>query len=247
MSVADILRTLLGRRGESRSDAHSRDGARAAPTPSPGRTGRALLDGQSALIVGAGMNVGLGIARELAREGATLCITNMADDDLASVARALHVDGVDALAVRSDVAAAGSEDALVAQLDEHGMTPDILVLNVGVRAATGEPDVAEMERVFRTNVIAPLHLARRVAVRMQSSGRGGTILFVTSIHQWSLFGDALYSASKAAVGMVVRELAAELASARIRVNAIAPGWVASGDRNQIDETIETKVHGPHVQ
>ena len=44
-----------------------------------------------------------------------------------------------------------------------------------------------------------------------------------------MFGDALYSASKAAVGMVVRELAAELASARIRVNAIAPGWVASGD------------------
>lgn len=229
MSLGNIVRKLREWLLGAPHGANPPAGAavRAQQIPRPATDSRALLDGRSALIVGAGTNIGLGIAREFAVEGATLWITNAIQEELDKVTGALRADGIDSFALRSDVTAAGSEDVLVAELERQGVTPDILVLNVGVRAAPGEPDVAEMERVFRTNVIAPLHLARRMAARMRGAGRGGSIVFVSSIHQWSLFGDALYSGSKAAVGMAVRELAAEFASARIRVNAIAPGWVAA--------------------
>ena len=222
MSLGDLVRAVF-RPGGSRSTEAARS---PAVTPQPGQNARGYLEGRSALIVGAGANIGLGVARELAREGARLSITSASREELAVVADALRADGISAPSLLSDITADGAEDTLVDELDRLGFTPDLLVLNVGMHAARGEPEVAEMERMFRTNVIAPLHLARRLAARMRAKS-GGSILFMSSIHQSVLFGEPLYSATKAAVGMIVRELAAEYASARIRVNAIAPGWVAA--------------------
>jgi NAD(P)-dependent dehydrogenase (short-subunit alcohol dehydrogenase family) len=54
---------------------------------------------------------------------------------------------------------------------------------------------------------------------------GGSIIFITSIHQWTIRKLMSYSASKAALGMMIKELALELAPDQIRVNGIAPGWV----------------------
>jgi NAD(P)-dependent dehydrogenase (short-subunit alcohol dehydrogenase family) len=227
MEPAEFMNAIRRALGLSRAPAQPPERGAPHPTPQPDGAGRGLLRGRTAVVVGAGVNIGLGVAREFAREEAELFITNSSQDDLDKVVLALRADGCTPRAMHSDVTAPGAAEALLARLDEHRITPDILVLNVGVHAAPGEPDLAEMERVFRTNVIAPLHLSRRIATRMRGSGRGGAIIFLSSIHEWSLFGEPLYSSSKAAVGMMMRELAAELASARIRVNAIAPGWVAA--------------------
>lgn len=69
-------------------------------------------------------------------------------------------------------------------------------------------------------------LTRAVASRMVERGKGGAIVFITSIHQHVPHGKPAYSATKAALGMIVQELSLELAPHGIRVNGIAPGWVA---------------------
>ena len=58
----------------------------------------------------------------------------------------------------------------------------------------------------------------------------GAIIFITSIHQWTIRGEPSYTASKAALGMIVKELAIDMAPHRIRVNGIAPGWVAENEQ-----------------
>ena len=79
--------------------------------------------------------------------------------------------------------------------------------------------------LFDTNFFGPLDLTDRISRAVVRNGRGGSILFITSIHQWVVRRMPAYSASKAALGMVIRELALELAPHSIRVNGIAPGYV----------------------
>lgn len=86
--------------------------------------------------------------------------------------------------------------------------------------------------LFDTNVLGPLALTEWIAQTMIDAKTGGSILFLSSIHQWSYYGDVAYSASKAAVGTMVHEMALQLAPHGIRVNGLAPGFVCA----EADET-----------
>jgi NAD(P)-dependent dehydrogenase (short-subunit alcohol dehydrogenase family) len=90
----------------------------------------------------------------------------------------------------------------------------------------------DLRRVFETNVFGPLRLTQRVVNALVAAGGGGSVLFLTSVLAEATCGRVAYSASKAALTMVVRELALELAPHRIRVNGIAPG---GGWTNEADE------------
>ena len=67
----------------------------------------------------------------------------------------------------------------------------------------------------------------------------GSILFITSIHQWAVARWPAYSSSKAALGMAIKELALDLAPHGIRVNGIAPGWVETDEYGEL-------VHDPYT-
>lgn len=197
-----------------------------ASTPSPSAEGR--FRGQSAVIVGAGPNIGLAIARELASEGASLLLTNNASTALEAVVTALHSEGWNARSMVTDVSDPDSVPNLLRTLDAADITPDLLVLNAGMHSARWTAPREEMDRVFSTNLLGPMDLARRVAERMQDRRVQGSIVFVSSIHSSSILGDWSYTGSKAALEMMCRELALHLAPSGIRVNAVAPGWVALG-------------------
>jgi NAD(P)-dependent dehydrogenase (short-subunit alcohol dehydrogenase family) len=83
------------------------------------------------------------------------------------------------------------------------------------------------DHVFRTNLRGPWFLTRDLAADMVQRGGGGSILFVSSLHDHVVRRRPHYSASKAAVSMLVRELAYELGPHGIRVNAISPGVIGS--------------------
>jgi NAD(P)-dependent dehydrogenase (short-subunit alcohol dehydrogenase family) len=177
--------------------------------------------GQRAIVTGAGHGIGLAIARSLHTAGA---IVIALDRDATRLAAAFPAGECIPLAVDLDI-----DDPIALGnriVTEHG-TIRLIVNNVGVTTPHGfldlEPD--EFDTVFRTNLRAPWFLTRQLVRQLVASGQGGSILFVTSVHDTHVRLHPHYSASKAAIAMLAKEIAHELAPHRIRVNVIAPGWI----------------------
>jgi NAD(P)-dependent dehydrogenase (short-subunit alcohol dehydrogenase family) len=179
---------------------------------------RALLDGKTALVTGGGRNIGRSIALAMAEQGATVLFTDVNAGRCRSVEAELRAVRAGARGFVSDVSRAADNDALVAALRARATAPDILVNNVGL-------DSEDFETTYRTNVFGPMQLTKACAGMMIAGGIEGSIVFVTSIHQETVRRIAAYSSSKAAVAMIVKEMALDLAPHRIRVNGIAPGFV----------------------
>jgi NAD(P)-dependent dehydrogenase (short-subunit alcohol dehydrogenase family) len=215
--------TLLSRLKRSRQE-----------PPSPGLSAESsadqkLLNGRTVLVTGGASNVGRGIAIESAMQGANVVIVDIDDEARASVERELAQYPGWVKGYHCDLSRMAAIDKLCETLQKDSILVDVLVNNVGVVYKTcsiADLDIDEWQKTFATNVFGPMYLTRCIAHSMIDKSRQGSILFITSIHQWVIRRYASYSASKGALGMIVKELAVDLAPYGIRVNAIAPGWVA---------------------
>jgi NAD(P)-dependent dehydrogenase (short-subunit alcohol dehydrogenase family) len=183
------------------------------------------LSGRKAVVTGAAHGIGLAIALRLRSVGATVIAV---DNDEAAL-RAAFPEG-ECEAVLADVAAddpLALGDRLVRR---HGSIP-LVVNNVGITTPSAFLDLepADFDLVFRTNLRGPWFLTRQLARALVAAETGGSILFVSSVHDTHIRLNPHYSSSKAAVAMLVKELAYELAPYRIRVNAVSPGWIKTED------------------
>ena len=188
-----------------------------------------LMVGRNVLITGAGRNIGRSIAVEMAKQGANVFFTDLTSESCESLQRELARYEVTSAGFVSNVSKTEDVDDLFATLSGRKNTIDTLVHNAGVHYDTigiRALDLGEWRTTFETNVFGPLHLTRLIANSMISNRTKGSIVFLSSIHQWTIRSVPSYSVSKAALGMVIKELAAELAAFGIRVNGIAPGLVA---------------------
>jgi NAD(P)-dependent dehydrogenase (short-subunit alcohol dehydrogenase family) len=178
------------------------------------------LQGRLALVTGAARGIGLGLVRRLEAAGARVIAT---DRDSESLERAHAGHEVDLLEL--DVEADTTALARVV-LDRFG-TPELIVNNVGITTPHGFLELSEddFDTVVRTNLRGPWFLTRELVDALVRSGSRGNVVFVSSLHDHRIRGNPHYSASKAGVAMLVRELAYELGSHGIRVNAVSPGWV----------------------
>jgi NAD(P)-dependent dehydrogenase (short-subunit alcohol dehydrogenase family) len=114
---------------------------------------------------------------------------------------------------------------------------DVLVNNAGrgSMASAVEMSFEQWRDVIAVNLDGAFVCAQRAARRMIDQGRGGRIVNVTSVHEFiPLPGGANYCASKGGLGMLTKVLALELAEHGIRVNAIAPGEIATPMTGQHD-------------
>jgi 3-oxoacyl-[acyl-carrier protein] reductase len=109
--------------------------------------------------------------------------------------------------------------------------PDLIVNNVGITTPHGFLELGEndFDRVFHTNLRGPWFLTRGLIDALVRCGRQGNVVFISSLHDHRIRGNPHYSATKAAIAMLVRELAYELGPHGIRVNAISPGSIPHGD------------------
>jgi NAD(P)-dependent dehydrogenase (short-subunit alcohol dehydrogenase family) len=191
-----------------------------------------LLRGNTVLVTGAGRNIGRAIALEMARHGATVIAVDMDAERLRGVQAELAGLAKSSAAYQVDMSDLGEIDSFCERMRGHSVQVDALINNVGIgdnAHALQDLDVERWRSQFDTNVFGPLHLTRQIVQSMVDGGRTGSVLFITSIHQEVLSRNPAYSASKAALGMIVRELAVELSPTGIRVNGLAPGWTRESD------------------
>jgi len=193
---------------------------------------RFRVDGQVAVVTGGGQGIGLATAHALAEAGAIVTIADRDPAILASGRETLAGRGFGVQAVELDVtdsaAVARAADALAG---EHGRV-DILVNNAGIaRSETAAEEVADEHwlNVLDVNLNGTFWCARAFGRHMLAAGRG-TIINVGSMSGLIVNRpqpQSYYNASKAAVHQLTRSLAAEWASRGVRVNAVAPTYIAT--------------------
>jgi meso-butanediol dehydrogenase / (S,S)-butanediol dehydrogenase / diacetyl reductase len=180
------------------------------------------LEGQVAVITGAGSGIGRGIAAVLARRGAELVLTDLDDERARAAARELG-----ATALHHDVTSWTSSEAVIDHtLQAHGRI-DILVNNAGVSRSVPfhELDEAEWDRVHNVNVKGVFLTTRAVVPHMMERRSGSIISISSMVGKEAIPLFVHYSASKFAVIGLTQGLAKEMAPYDVRVNAVCPGVV----------------------
>jgi len=197
-----------------------------------------VLKHQVALVTGASSGIGKGTAEAMAMAGASVIVNyhSQAEPAKALVAQIQDAGGR-ALAVQADVGDEGDVQRLFEEAVKAFGRVDILVANSGVQrdAPIGEMTLSQWNQVINTNLTGQFLCARAAVQQFRQQGRGpgsgralGKIIHMSSVHQvipWA--GHANYAASKGGVDLFMRTLAQEVAGEGIRVNAIAPGAIAT--------------------
>ncbi len=181
------------------------------------------LEGKVAIVTGGGRGIGRAIALELARGGAKV-VVNYRQDSEAAAAVAAETKG---LAVCADVSTTEGCECLVAAAEEHFGPIDIVINNAGITrdGLLMQMSDEDWESVLATNAGGCFRMCRAVMGGMVRR-RAGCIVNLTSISGIrGNSGQANYSASKAAIIGMTRSMAKEVAKRKIRINAVAPGFI----------------------
>ena len=195
------------------------------------------LTGQVAIVTGASSGLGRASAIAFAKAGAKVAVNyNSSADKARAVVEEIEQAGGEAFACEADT----SDEAAVLKLFDETVARfggvDIVFANAGMQkdAPYAELSLEDWKRVIDVNLTGQFLVSRQAVRRFRTQGdRGvsraiGKILFMNSVHEtipWA--GHANYAASKGGSGMLMRTLAQEVAQERIRVNALAPGAIAT--------------------
>ncbi len=184
------------------------------------------LTGKVALVTGASGGLGLHFARTLAGAGARVALAARRKEQLE--ANVATIGGDRAIAVAMDVTDPESVAHGVAEIAQRLGPATIVVNNSGVTATRSalDLDAAEWDKIMGTNLKGAWLVAQAAAKHLIEAKLAGSIVNVASILSFRVAGHvAPYAASKAGLVQLTRALALEWARYRIRVNAIAPGYI----------------------
>lgn len=189
------------------------------------------LAGRIALVTGGGRGIGLAITRALAAEGAQVVIASRKQEALDAAAAEVNAS-LGAERVVGRACHVGKRDEIAALVDwvaEHVGLPDVLVNNSATNPYFGpliDTPPAAWAKTFEVNLEGTFELTQRVARRLMDADRAGSIVMLSSIlGRTAAPLQGVYGMTKAALISMTQTLAVELAAARIRVNAVAPGLI----------------------
>ena len=187
------------------------------------------LDGRVAVITGAAMGIGAACARRLAADGALVALWDLADDAGRDLAAQISAAGGRALYCHCNVARKADVDAaLAATLAAFGRV-DMLVNNAGIFKAAEFLDISEADwdAVIDVNLKGAFLVGQAVARTMAAQGSGAIVNMSSVNGTLTIPTIASYNASKGAINQLTRVMALSLADRGLRVNAVAPGTIAT--------------------
>lgn len=191
------------------------------------------LNGKTALITGASRGIGRASALALAKDGAKVLVHyGSAETEADAVVAEIRAAGGHAQKIGADLRQADGPHILARQAREIvGGRLDILVANAGISSAASIEDttVEDFDNLFAVNVRAPYFLVQQL---LPVLGEGSSVVLLSSLAAHAVVGSlAAYAATKGAVDTLVKHFALELGKRGIRVNAVAPGVVATDMSN----------------
>ena len=212
------------------------------------------LDQRVALITGAAGGLGRASALRLAREGASLCLSDRAD--LTEIMALVQAEGARAIAAPADVTDVAAVEAMVARTVAELGALDVLVNIAGISShgASDDIDAMEFERILRGNLTSVFICCKAALPVMRARGYG-RIVNMSSIlgknggnpRPWidpaeqKRAGSVAYGASKAGVHALTYYLAKENARFGITVNAVAPGPIATHMTRNFPESLRNLI------
>lgn len=181
------------------------------------------LENKVAIVTGAASGIGKAIAEKFIKEGAKVVFSDVNGDEK------LVAEFKDsALFIKCDVSKSADVNSLVAKTVEHFGKLDIMVNNAGIGGLGGTLDVTDeaWDKVIAINLSGTMFGMRAAASVMKKAATGGSIINMSSILGKVGFAGAIaYCASKGGVVQLTHASALDLASDKIRVNAVAPGFI----------------------
>ena len=188
------------------------------------------LADRTAVIVGAGSDIGAATAQQLAMAGANIVLGDVDEQRLAATASQLGASGHAVFALRTDVTKRAEVDALVRCALQRFGRVDIMANLAGIihDAPVEETGEADLDRILAVNLKGVFFGCQAAVAAMRGQGSGSIVNMASSAAFSPYPKLAGYSMSKAGVVSLTRVLAAEVGPHGIRVNAIAPGFIEGG-------------------
>jgi 2-dehydro-3-deoxy-D-gluconate 5-dehydrogenase len=186
------------------------------------------LTGKAAIVTGAAMGIGQGIALRLAEAGAAVMLTDLNLEAAQTTVKQINSTGGKAQAIRADASSRADARLVVQETVRAFGRLDILVNNAGIYPLAPALQVTEelWDRVLDLNLKGLFFSTQAAAQQMINEGHGGKIINIASVDAMHPTGYlAPYDASKGGVVMVTKALALEFGPYNIAVNAIAPGGI----------------------
>jgi NAD(P)-dependent dehydrogenase (short-subunit alcohol dehydrogenase family) len=182
------------------------------------------LQGKIALVTGGGSGIGFHIAQCLTQAGAQLVITGRRESVLQEAVETL---GNNARYFVNDITDLKSLPALIKRIEAEVGEIDILVNNAGINMKKHAIEVTDedFDRIIQTNLHAVFSITREVGKRMVDRKRGSIIMITSMAALYGIDRVVAYTASKSAIGGMVKALTTEFSPYNVRVNAIAPGFI----------------------
>lgn len=185
------------------------------------------LENKVAVVTGASKGIGAGIAKHLAKAGASVVVNySSAKDGADKVVAEITANGGKAIAIQANVSSETDVTRLFDETKKAFGAVDILVNNAGVYkfGAIEEISAADFHTQFNTNVLGLL-LTTQGAVKNFNANGGSIINIGSAVSSLAIPQSSIYTATKSAVDAITHVLAKELGGKKIRVNSINPGMV----------------------